>query len=147
MYKVADFTNVRLQAESLLQIIVRPNPRKFWHCEIYFPRARSHTRKLRAILLYTSTILLYAHLKNIALKISQRYLQGTFSGYFSVVPHSREYFAYTCKGYDLEHEVFLTRKILSLFYAECCVSGRKSTPILSASARSLNNTSRHNFTT
>jgi len=60
--------------------------------------------------------------------------------------HIVEYFAYTCKGYDLEHEIFLTRKILSLFYAECCVSGRKSTPILSASARSSNNTFWHNFT-
>lgn len=99
------------------------------------------------IAVYVDDITLRAFEKYCIENITQRYLQGTFSGYFSAVLYNREYFAYTCKGYDLEHEIFLTRKILSLLRWMCCVSGRKSTSILSASTRLFNNISWHNFAT
>lgn len=130
--KDADLTDAQiLPSDISLQIIAHFNPKNFLTLMFIF-RSRNN---IQAILLYT-TILLYAHLKNIALKISRRYLQETFSEYFSVVPHGCEYFAYTCKRYDLEHEIFLTRKILSFLCWICCVSGEKSTPIL-PSARAL----------
>jgi len=59
-------------------------------------------------------ITLRAFEKYRALKILQKYLRETFSRYFAIAAHAREISrVYTCKRYDLEREVLLTRKILS----------------------------------